>query len=782
MFVLAMGKMGAGELNYSSDIDLIVLFDESRHDPDDYADLRRGFVRVTQKLVKLLSEPTAEGYVFRTDLRLRPDPSVTPVCIATDPAEHYYESVGRTWERAAYIKARPCAGAIDAGWAFLDRLRPFVWRKHMDFWAIEDAHDMRLRIRAHKGLGSPLGGPDDVPGHDVKLGRGGIREIEFFTQTRQLITGGRDPDLRQRATLPALAALSSKGWVDAGTAAELAEAYVAHREIEHRLQMLDDAQTQRLPESAQALARLAAFCGTDVATLTETLAARFARVQALTEPFFVQDRSPSAAPPAEAIFADAKAARTRMAAWERLPAFRTERARAIFRRLEPELLRRIAKTASPDDALLSLDAFLGRLPSGVQLFSLMEANPPLLDLLVDICGTAPELARYLGRNAGVLDAVISQDFYRPLGTASELRAHLARRLDGIDDYETTLDTARTWMKERHFRIGVHLLRGLAEPEAAATAYSAVADVILQALWPVVIADFAERHGPPPGAGAVIVALGKLGSREMTATSDLDLIVVYDAAGKEASEGKRPLAVTAYYARLTQALIAALTAPMAEGILYKVDMRLRPSGQSGPLATALAAFRRYQAEEAWTWEHLALTRARVVAGPPAVAGGVTAAIAEVLARPRAAASVLTDATDMRRRLAEAHEGAAANPWEAKLGPGRMMDIELLAQTGALLADLTGVRRPGQMLDRLGVLGWLSRPDAALLSHALDRLHALQQIGRLASDHTIDPAEGGDGLVRLLLHATGLPDLDTLRRTLTEDATRAAAIIGARLARR
>ena len=426
MFVLAMGKMGAGELNYSSDIDLIVLFDETRHDPDDYAELRRGFIRVTQQLVKLLSEITAEGYVFRTDLRLRPDPSVTPVCIATEPAEHYYESLGRTWERAAYIKARACAGAVAAGEAFLDRLRPFVWRRHLDFWAIQDAQDMRLRIRAHKGLAGPLA----VPGHDLKLGRGGIREIEFFTQTRQLIVGGRDEGLRQRATLPALAALADRGWVDRDTAEQLAEAYVAHRELEHRLQMLEDAQTQRLPESAAGLARLADFCGAaSVEAFSADLRARLETVSALTEPFFAHEpRHAADAPAPEAIFAEPAAARDRIAAWSRLPAFRSERARTIFRRLEPELMRRIAEAASPDAALASLDAFLGRLPAGVQLFSLMEANPPLLDLLVDICGTAPELARYLGANAGVLDAVISTDFYRPLRGAAELRADLAERL------------------------------------------------------------------------------------------------------------------------------------------------------------------------------------------------------------------------------------------------------------------------------------------------------------------------------------------------------------------
>jgi glutamate-ammonia-ligase adenylyltransferase len=778
MFALAMGKLGARELNYSSDIDLVMLFDESRHDPDAYAEVRRGFIRVTQALVKLLSENTVEGYVFRVDLRLRPDPSVTPVCIATDPAEHYYESVGRTWERAAYIKARPCAGAIAAGERFLERLRPFVWRRHLDFAAIEDAQDMRRRIRAHKGLTGPI----RVPGHDIKLGQGGIREIEFFTQTRQLIVGGRDPELRQRETLAALAALADKGWVDRSTAATLGQAYVAHRNLEHRLQMLEDAQTQRMPEAPDELARLADFSGEEPEAFQAAIAARLETVHALTDTFFVPATRAHDAPAPEAIFADPAAAEARIAGWRRLPALRSERARAIFRRLEPELMRRMAGAASPDAALASLDAFLGRLPAGVQLFALMEANPPLLDLLVDICGSAPELARYLGANAGVLDAVISRDFYRPLRGASELRAGLAERLSEAPDYEVRLNAARIWMKERHFRIGVHLLRGLAAPDEAAAAYSAVADAVLAALWPVVIAEFATRHGPPPGAGAAVVAMGKLGSREMTVSSDLDLIVIYDAEGAESSQGRRPLAPTVYYARLTQALISALSAPTPEGILYKVDMRLRPSGRQGPLATTLAAFRRYQAEDAWTWEHMALTRARIVAGPEHLGGEVADAIAEVRRRPHDAARVLADAEDMRRRLAEANDRAAANPWEVKHGPGRMLDIELLAQAGALVEETGSARSPRRMLARLGADGWIDGHDAAHLVAALERLAALQQVARLASDHTIDPAEAGEGLVRLVLAVTEEPDLDSLRRRLAEDARRSAAIIAERLARR
>ncbi len=776
MFVLAMGKMGARELNYSSDIDLIALFDESRHDPTDYGALRRGFIRITQRLVKLLQEQTAEGYVFRTDLRLRPDPSVTPVCIATEPAERYYESLGRTWERAAFIKARPCAGAIEAGAAFLDGLAPFVWRRHLDYAAIQDAQDMRLRIRKHKGLTGPL----TIPGHDLKLGQGGIREIELFTQTRQLIVGGRDPGLRQSATLPALRALAGKGWVPRDAAAELEAAYIAHRTLEHRIQMLDDAQTQHLPATEAGLARLAALAGTDAGSLEAALRGRLGRVSALTEPFFAPDApAPRAAPEVEEIFTDPEAARARMAGWNRLPAFRTERARRIFHRIEPEILTRLAAAADADEALRSLDIFLSGLPAGVQLFSLFDAHPALLDLLVAICATAPELARYLGRNAGVLDAVISGDFYRPFPPMSELNADLARRLADAEDYETALNLSRIWMKERHFRIGTHLLRQIAEPEEAATAYSAVAEAALRALYPVVVREFARRHGPPPGAGAVVLGMGKLGSREMTASSDLDLIAIYDAEGAETSEGRKPLSVQTYYARLTQALIAALTAPMAEGALYKVDMRLRPSGRAGPVAVALGGFRRYQAEEAWTWEHLALTRARVVAGPPELAQSVAAAVREVIRRPHDEARVLADAADMRRRLTEAHGVAADHPWEVKLGPGRMMDIELLAQSGALLCNLGDARRPGRMLDRLGRTGWLDRDEAGRLATALDRLAAIGQIMRLASDHTMSPKEGGAGLEDLVLTTTGMPDLATLETTLAEARHDAARIITARL---
>ncbi len=637
---------------------------------------------------------------------------------------------------------------------------------------------MRLRIRSHKGLTGPIA----ILGHDLKLGKGGIREIEFFTQTRQLITGGRDPDLRAGQTLAALAALAGKGWVDSGAAEELAEAYVAHRTLEHRLQMLDDAQTHRLPASDADMARLADFCDAGPETLSADLRDRLERVHSLTEPFFAQEPGAAApAPEVGEVFADPERGRSdhpRLAAAARL----SQRARA--RDLPPSR----ARTAAADGAARSTptarcNRSTPSSPACPPACRSSRCSTPIRSF--STCSWTSARRR---RNSRVISAATpasstrssAPDFFGPLRGAEVLRAELAGLLDGTPDYQAALDLARVWTKERHFRIGVHLLRGIAEADEAAAAYSAVAEAVLQAILPRVTADFATRHGPPPGAGAAVMALGKLGSREMTASSDLDLIVIYDAMGAEASEGKRPLAVAVYYARLTQALIAALSAPMPEGILFKVDMRLRPSGRQGPVATSLAGFRRYQSEEAWTWEHLALTRARVVAGPEPLFGQVSAAIAEVLATPHDATKVLADARDMRRRLAEAHGATAGGPWEVKLGPGRMMDIELLAQSGALIHTLSGLRRPRRMLERLTRLGWLAADDGARLVASLARLSALQQVGRLASDHTIDPAEGGEGLVRLVLATAGATDLAGLRDDLAEEAAVAAAIIDARLA--
>ena len=759
MVALAMGKMGAGELNYSSDIDLVCLFDESRFSRDDYPEARAAFIRATRRMTGWLSDLTEDGYVFRTDLRLRPDAAVTPVCMAMAGAEAYYEAEGRTWERAAYIKARAAAGDIAAGARFLRTLTPFVWRKHLDFAAIQDAHDMRLRIRDHKGLHGPL----SLPGHDMKLGRGGIREIEFFTQTRQLIAGGRDPALRVRGTVEGLARLAAAGWIPQDAADRLTAHYRAHRMVEHRVQMIHDTQTHALPATEEGFSRLAAFMDMTPDALAANLTARIEEVHDLTEGFF----APGAAPAQTDDWGQEITAR-----WPSYPALKSPRATEIFRRLRPEILRLMKDSARPEEALAEFDGFLAGLPAGVQLFALFDANPQLTRLVVDICATAPALARYLARNAGVFDAVIGGRFFAPWPGAGALAEGLTAALLPVDGYERRLDAARRWTKEWHFRIGVHHLRGLIAAEEAGRQYADLARAVLAALWPVVAEAFATRHGPPPGQGAAVVGMGSLGAGCLNAGSDLDLIVVYDADGADMSDGPRPLAARAYYARLTQALVTALTALTAEGRLYEVDMRLRPSGRQGPVAVSLTAFRDYQMTEAWTWEHLALTRACPLAGAAGVGEAVEAIRAEVLRAKGQGPRVRADVADMRARVTAAK--GDAGPFDARHGPGRLFEIDLAAQTCALLAGAPARDTPAQIAAGAAA-GLLTGAEAAALTAARARLWRLHAGARLILGATFDPDAVGEGGRRFILRETGVPDLASLATAVAEAATPAARII-------
>ncbi len=761
MVVLAMGKMGAAELNYSSDIDLICLFDQDRY-PDDWQEARAAFIRVTRRMTGLLSDITAEGYVFRCDLRLRPDASVMPVCLSMAAAEAYYEAQGRTWERSAYIKARPCGGDLGAGARFLKTLTPFVWRKHLDFAAIQDAHDMRLRIRDHRGLNGPL----TVEGHNLKLGQGGIREIEFFTQTRQLIAGGRDPDLRDRTTLGGLAALADKGWVPPEVAAELSDLYLRHREVEHRLQMVGDAQTHDLPATPEAVARIAAFCGQGDAEFRRDLLDRLARTDRLTEGFFAPlqaEDSPDLSPNARRI----------VDGWASYPCLRSDRATSIFARLRPQLLRRLSRAANPEQALVALDGFLAGLPSGVQIFSLFEANPQLVDLIIDIAGTTPALARYLARNSRVLDGVIGGAFFAPWPGTAALVGDLSVRLARASDHEHRLDLARSWMKEFHFRIGVHHLRGLIDGFEAGKSYADLAEAVIAALWPVVSAEFASRHGAAPGRGAVLLGMGSLGAGRLNAASDLDLILIYDAQGVEASDGPRPLPARTYYARLTQAMVTALSAQTAEGRLYEVDVRLRPSGRQGAVATSLSGFEAYQRDEAWTWEHLALTRARVMTGEPGLAAEVEA-LRRAILRDKAldGPKIRADTAEMRARLQAARPGTGA--LEAKFGPGRLMDIELCAQMSALLAA-SPARQVERQIAAGGKSGEASHSDQTTLLDAYRLFWRLQSAARLLSDKAVDLAALGDGGRAFLLRETGAGSAQELGERLDDLAGRAEAVI-------
>ncbi|MGE0764916.1 MAG: bifunctional [glutamine synthetase] adenylyltransferase/[glutamine synthetase]-adenylyl-L-tyrosine phosphorylase [Hyphomicrobiaceae bacterium] len=790
--VLAMGKHGAGELNYSSDIDLIVFYEP------ELARLKPGlepsafFVRMTRDLVKLMQERTADGYVFRTDLRLRPDPGATQVAIASDTALNYYESFGQNWERAALIKARPIAGDLTAGKAFLAELAPFIWRKYLDFAAIADIHAMKRQIHAFKGFGQ-IG----VAGHNIKLGRGGIREIEFFVQTQQLIAGGRQPDLRVATTLDALRRLAERGWIDAEVVADLTEAYLYLRRIEHRLQMLADEQTQTLPTAGADLERLAGFAGYDsVTAFSASLVSRLERVQSHYAALFEKTPELTAAG-SNMVFAgeaddpatidtlgrmgyqrpsDAIAA---VRGWHhgRYPAVRTQRSRELLTEVQPLLIEALGRTADPDAALASFDRFLSQLPSSVQLFSLLRANPSLLRLIADIAGTAPRLARILSRRRRVLDAVLDPGFFGSLPDDAALKRIVEDAIGDGSDLQEALDRARVIGSEQAFLIGVRVLSGTISAANAGGAYAQLAGHLILALSERVEDEMTKAHGHVPGGGAVVIAMGKLGGYEMTAASDLDLIVVYDFdANASQSDGDRPLAPSQYYARFTQRLISALSVPTAEGTLYDVDMRLRPSGQKGPVATQLSRFVEYQASEAWTWEHMALTRARVVSGPPELAAKVERAIRTALIRPRDRAKTAADVRDMRARIEK--EKGGANLWDLKQVRGGLVDLEFIAQYLQLVhaaetpnvLDQTTIRA----LEKLSAHGFISARAADILIPAASLIHNLTQITRLTLDGPFDPAKAPDGLKELLARVGEAPDFSVLEASLVSQTRDVAAL--------
>jgi glutamate-ammonia-ligase adenylyltransferase len=791
-FVLAMGKHGARELNYSSDIDLIVFYEPDRLQLRSDLEEQTFFVRLTRQLVKLIQERTAHGYVFRVDLRLRPDAGATPVAISTPAAMNYYETVGQNWERAALIKARVIAGDLEAGERFLKDLRPFIWRKYLDFAAIADIHAMKRQIHAFRGFGE-IG----VAGHDIKVGRGGIREIEFFAQTQQLIAGGRQLDLRTPRTLDALDQLVTREWVPAAVRDELAEAYLFLRRIEHRLQMIADEQTQAIPDDPAELARVAHFSGFEtVEEFAKSVTSRLTIVQRHYAELF--ESSPDLTSGADnMVFAGAtddpatieSLARLGFAqppqviatvrAWHhgRYAAIRTPRARELLTEVQPRLIEALSKTSDPDLAFLSFDRFLSALPSGVQLFSLLKQNPELLELIAAIVGTAPRLSRILARHRRVLDAVLDPGFFGALPPDGHLTRLISSELDAIEGYEAFLDHVRVIGSEQIFLVGVRVLAGTVTARRAGEAYTRLAEELIGAVHRRVSQEMIAAHGVIPAGASAIVAMGKLGGGEMTAASDLDLILIYDyAATAQQSDGARPLSPTQYYARLTQRLISALSAQTAEGALYDVDMRLRPSGQKGPVATQLDSFKSYQAQEAWTWEHMALTRARVITGPPSLARRIEETIRDVLTRRRDRAKIAADVRDMRARIAA--EKGTDHIWDLKQVRGGLVDVEFIAQYLQLVCagDNPSILRQNtegalQALAGAGVLQ--SGPAQALLA-ANRRLHSLTQVVRLCIDGQFDPASAPQGLRRLLTQVTALPDFSAVEAELRAGQAEVAAL--------
>jgi glutamate-ammonia-ligase adenylyltransferase len=739
---------------------------------------------MTRRLVRILQDRTEHGYVFRTDLRLRPDPGSTPLAIPVEAALNYYEARGQNWERAAMIKARPVAGDLAAGAAFLRELQPYVWRKYLDYAAIADIHSIKRQIHAHKGHGDIA-----VLGHNVKLGRGGIREIEFFVQTQQLIAGGRFPELRGRETLAMLALLAERRWITGAAADAMAKQYRFLRDVEHALQMVADEQTHTLPEDEQELERIARMRGFANAAafsaafrdalhqVEKHYAALFEAAPELSTQkgnlVFTGDvDDPDTIATLSSLGFERPSDITRIIrTWHygRYRATRSAEARERLTELTPALLDAFGRTRRADEALVRFDEFLAGLPAGIQLFSLLQSNPALLRLTATIMGAAPRLAGIITRRQHVFDGLLDPLLMSELPSKAYLSERLAALLQGAGAHEERLDRLRVFAAEQKFLIGIRLLTGTIDATRAGKAFSDLADLTIGAALEAVTAEFALRHGTVKRGRIVILGMGKLGSRELTAGSDVDLILLYDHDPKaEWSDGDKPLAPAHYFARLTQRLIAAVSAPTAEGVLYELDLRLRPSGNKGPVATHLESFARYQREQAWTWEHMALTRARIVAGDEGLAAAVETEIAGVLASRRDAPKVRREAAEMRDLIGA--EKPPANDWDLKLLPGGLIDLEFIAQVAVLTGKVVSEKRVTETSSVLAALSPDFAPhsvrDELVAAHGL--YQSLTQVVRLCLTGALEPDDIPPGLADLMLGATDLPDMTVLAAHVAETA--------------
>jgi glutamate-ammonia-ligase adenylyltransferase len=770
---LALGKHGAQELNYSSDIDPILLYDPARLPRRERDEPGEAAQRVARRVVETLSSSTDEGYVFRVDLRLRPASEVSPLAISFDAALTHYESSALAWERAAFIRARACAGDVAAGEGFLAAIRPFVWRKGLDFGAIAEIARLTARIRDANRASQVPG-----PGFDLKKGRGGIREIEFYAQTHQLIHGGRNPSLRLRGTRATLDALAAAGLIPPGDAALLGESYDFLRTIEHRLQMVRDQQTHSLPAQAEALDEVARLHGLasgdalvgELRAVCEAVGARYDELLRANAAAQLASPMPKSGPELEGElgrmgFADPHGLAERVADWQsgRFKALRTDAANAAFDAIKPALLDALAHAPEPEQALLRWERLLAQLPSALNLFHLLEARPGLLELLARIMSLADPLAEQLARRADLLDPLIDASAFDLPGSVAELVARLSRR-EANDGYEQVLDTVRREVSELRFALGVQLVEGAGDPLAVGAALARVAEAAIEVLVRAAIDEFRKAHGTVPDSELVILGLGRLGGGVLTHASDLDLVILFTGDHSAESDGARPLGATQYYNRLCQRAIAALSVPTAAGTLYEVDTRLRPSGEQGPPAASMESFERYQREQAWTWEHMALTRARPVFGSPEARAEVDSIVREVLCEPRDADKLRAEVLEMRARMAEHKQ--ASGPLDVKLMRGGLVDLEFLVhflqlrERTALHPDL------GEAIAALVDAGLL--PEA--LTSAYATMNRLIITVRLLSPDGQPPHDAARAVLAKACH---FGDWDALMAALGE----ARALVGA-----
>jgi glutamate-ammonia-ligase adenylyltransferase len=736
LVVLGMGKLGGGELNLSSDIDIILCFPENGECDGPRATANaQFFTRLSQAVIRSLSEITADGFCFRVDTRLRPFGESGPLCCSFEAMEQYYQREGRDWERYALVKARIVAGDREAGEELVGLLKPFVYRRYIDYGAVEGLHEMRASVQQDAARREMQ--------DDVKRGPGGIREIEFLIQGFQLLRGGREPGLQTPSLLTALQQLHASGLLKDGVADEILSDYRFLRDVENRIQAQQDQQTHSLPDGEGLQRLVCAMQLPDSGTLKRQLEEVRRRVRENFDLCFPAE--PDATPAGnwaatwqhlrhEKEASDAALSLLRqkpladfMDRVKRLAL--SQRAARRLDRFMPLLFSQIASRQPQDkvlDAVLDLVLAISRRSA---YLSLLLQNPPALDRMLDLFGASDWIATVVIRFPSLLDELIDPSLGRSLPTADEITRTVNRTLQTRADPETALLSLNHVKRAFQLRIAVAELETTLDARAVQLALTQLAEALLQGVLILSKSELLRRHGDLPDSPLAIIGYGTLGAAELGYSSDLDLVFLYRATNTS-SDGAKPLPPEQYHTRLARRVLSLLTAPTASGRLYETDMRLRPNGRSGLLVSSLSAFSTYQSDSAWTWEWQALTRGRWVAGDADVGEEFQAIRQKVLCQPRDDDAIRTDIHEMRTRMrVETGYGGSSGAAPFKHHPGGLVDIEFIAQFGVLscaarhpaVTQATGTI--GQ-LHALGGAGFLPQQDV----HTLDRVHAALTRGR------------------------------------------------------
>lgn len=681
LIILALGKLGAYDLNYSSDIDLVCFYEEKFASDPAYKSV---FLKLIKNLVTCLEERTEHGYVFRVDLRLRPDPGATPIIMSDEAALQYYGSVGQNWERAAFIRSRTVAGDLQASERFLEMMKKFVWRRNLDFDTIQDIHSIKRQMDSKYKIRS-----EDLYDFNIKLGQGGIRHIEFYIQTQQLIYGGKEARLRVNDIEKALKTLYRFKFISKEASTDVLNAYRYFRMIEHRLQMINDEQTHSLPDTTQKFEALALFCGEDSAkTLKSKIKKHLNLVKKYSSDVFKEapplsntsgslvftgtDEDPATLHTLKEMgFSDPVTIIKIVKTWHhgRYRCLKSLRARQILTELIPVILKNFSRTVYPQEAFVQFDQFLSLLPYGLQVFSLIQSNPDLLVFVAKILGFSPKLGQIMARKPNFIENFLNNQISPDLAQEGEKLAHL---LVEAPNYEDQLTNLRKWTNDLKFMAGVNSLFRFVPLQDYSLFLTDLAEFVLKETIAVTRSDFMKKKGTEPFKKVkfCLLGLGNLGAQQMLYDSDLDLMLIYDIDDERQTE-IHPLVV-----KFIQRLMTALTANMNEGKLYDVDWRLRPLGDSGPLAVYIKRFEDYYQKDAWIFEYMALTRARIIYGSGKLASKITNMTRGFLSKAHDPIKLKETILDLRAQISKQHPSEQF--YLIKYYRGGLIDIEFICQ--------------------------------------------------------------------------------------------------------